>query len=144
VVHWARVLETGVRLAASTGARVQVVRLFAVFHDSRRTNEGRDPGHGRCGAALAAVLRGKFFQMSDEDFELLRIACTEHTMGKTVGDVTVQTCWDADRLDLGRVGIIPHPKYLCTKAAKDRAMIFWAYQRGITDFVPSIVRNWES
>jgi uncharacterized protein len=144
VAHWARVLENGVRLASSTGARLQVVRLFAVFHDSRRTNEDHDPGHGRCGAAFAAVLRGKLFQMSDEDFELLRVACTEHTMGKTDGDVTVQTCWDADRLDLGRVGIRPHPKYLCTVAAKDPAMISWAYERSITRHVPSIVADWEA
>lgn len=144
VVHWARVLENGVRLATSTGARVQVVRLFAVFHDSRRTNEDHDPNHGRRGAAFASTLRGNLFQTSDEDFELLIIACAEHTLGKTVGDVTIQTCWDADRLDLGRVGILPEPKKLCTKAAKDPAMLSWAYQRSITLHVPSIVAEWES
>lgn len=144
VVHWARVLENGARLAASTGANIQVVRFFAVFHDSRRTNEDEDPDHGRCGAAFAAQLRGKLFDMSDEDFELLRVACSFHTSGKTHHDVTVQTCWDADRLDLGRVGITPHPEYLCTRAAKDPEMIAWAYRRSITDFVPSTVSAWES
>ncbi len=145
VVHWARVLETGIRLAEQTGARIQVVRLFAVFHDSRRTNEDHDPGHGRFGAAFAAVVRDKnLFHISDEDFDLLRVACTFHTAGQTDGDITVQTCWDADRLDLGRAGIPPHPKYLCTKAAKESAMISWAYQRSITNFVPSIVaEQWE-
>lgn len=143
VVHWARVLENGVRLAEQTGARVHVVRLFAVFHDSRRTNEDDDPGHGRSGAVLAASLRGQLFSMTDEDFELLRIACTDHTMGKTMGDVTVQTCWDADRLDLGRVGIRPHPRYLCTHAAKNPQTIGWAYERSIEGFVPTIVSKWE-
>jgi hypothetical protein len=33
-------------------------------------------------------------------------------------DPTVQTCWDADRLDLGRVGIKPHPDFLSPFAAK--------------------------
>ena len=136
--------ENGVRFASLTGARLQVVRLFAVFHDSRRINEGHDPGHGRCGAAFAAALRGELFQMSDEDFELLRIACADHTMGKTAGDVTVQTCWDADRLDLGRVGIRPDPSYLCTEAAKDRAMILWAYQRSTTKAMPKLVKEWEA
>ena len=28
------------------------------------------------------------------------------------------TCWDADRLDLGRVGIIPDSKYLFNAEAK--------------------------
>jgi hypothetical protein len=36
------------------------------------------------------------------------------------GDITVQTCWDADRLDLPRVGIQPLPQFLCTEAAKKR------------------------
>ena len=47
--HWARVLENGLRLAATTGANVRVVQYFAVFHDSRRVNEHIDPGHGRRG-----------------------------------------------------------------------------------------------
>jgi uncharacterized protein len=45
--------------------------------------------------------------------------------------VTVQTCWDADRLDLGRVGKHPHPRYLCTPAARDREVIEWAYRRSV-------------
>lgn len=36
IAHWARVLENGLRLAEATGAKVEVVQLFAVFHDSRR------------------------------------------------------------------------------------------------------------
>jgi len=125
VGHWARVLENGVRLASLTGARLQVVRLFAVFHDSRRVKEGHDPGHGRSGADFAAALRGELFQMSDEDFELLRIACTDHTLGK-------------------RVGIRPDPNYLCTEPAKDRAMILWAYQRSTTKAMPELVKEWEA
>jgi uncharacterized protein len=122
-----------------------VVRLFAVFHDSKRVNEDRDPNHGRRGAAFAAKLRGTLFQMPDEDFELLRIACADHTAGKTTADITVQTCWDADRLDLGRVGTRPEVDHLCTKAAKEPAMISWAYQRSIARFVPSIVNTeWEA
>ncbi|MFO1095593.1 MAG: hypothetical protein U0992_20160 [Planctomycetaceae bacterium] len=42
--HWERVDAWGQRLAASTpGADLVVVRLFAVFHDSRQVNEGADP-----------------------------------------------------------------------------------------------------
>jgi hypothetical protein len=33
-------------------------------------------------------------------------------------DVTIQTCWDADRLDLGRVGIRPDPARMGTEAGK--------------------------
>src|SRR5262245_19305144 len=95
VVHWARVLENGLRLAESTGANAAVVQLFAVFHDSRRENEGTDPAHGRRGANLAAELRGRLFELPDADFELLYRACEWHTEGRTDPDLTVQTCWDA-------------------------------------------------
>ncbi len=144
VAHWARVLENGMRLSSVTGARIEVVRLFAVFHDSRRLNDDHDPNHGRRGADLAAQLRATHFQISNEDFELLRFACANHTSGKTAADITIQTCWDADRLDLGRVGIRPHPKHLCTDAAKDPAIISWAYERSIRNFTPGFVKtDWE-
>src|SRR5208283_3634313 len=69
VGHWARVLENGLRLAETTGAKVEVVQLFAVFHDAHRVNEGVDDGHGRRGADLAAELR-HLFNLPDDDFEL--------------------------------------------------------------------------
>jgi uncharacterized protein len=45
VGHWARVLENGLRLAELTVANVEVVQLFAVFHDSKRVNECTDLNH---------------------------------------------------------------------------------------------------
>jgi len=56
VVHWARVLENGLRLAGATGASVEVVTLFALFHDSRRVNQSHDYGHGLRGAKFAQSL----------------------------------------------------------------------------------------
>ncbi len=123
VSHWARVLEIGCRLAKETEANLEVVQLFAVFHDSRRISEGFDDGHGKRGAELAAEFRGKYFMLSDHDFDLLHTACCLHTDGHTEADITIQTCWDADRLDLGRVGVMPVRQKLCTKAAK-RSEIF--------------------
>jgi uncharacterized protein len=44
VAHWARVLENRLRLAEETGAIVEVVRLFAVLHDSPRSrNHENEP-----------------------------------------------------------------------------------------------------
>jgi uncharacterized protein len=137
VHHWARVLQNGLELAAITGANKDIVQLFAVFHDSRRINEDDDPDHGRRGAKFAGALRGKVFELNDKDFALLHVACADHTLGKTEGDLTVQTCWDADRLDLGRVGIMPEPRYLCTQAAKDPSVIFKCYGRSISKRAPS-------
>ena len=141
ISHWARVLENGLRIAAETGANVRVVQLFAVFHDSRRRNESIDPGHGRRGGKLAGKVRGDWFDLSDQEFELLYLACRDHTKGKTKGDITIQTCWDADRLDLGRVGFIPSPKYLCTEAAKNPETLDWAYQRSLVRYEPELIRS---
>jgi uncharacterized protein len=141
--HWARVRETGLRLAAVTGARLPVVELFAVFHDARRINDGHDPGHGARGAALAAALQGNGLRLAPEDFALLQEACAHHTKGWTAGDITVQTCWDADRLDLGRVGITPEPARLCTDAAREPTTLRWAYERARAATVPSwVVAAW--
>ena len=118
------------RLAKATGANVEVIQLFAVFHDSRRINEGVDTDHGRRGAELAAEMRGDLFDLADDEFALLRFACAHHTDGLVDADITIQTCWDADRLDLGRVGTMPEPKKLCTAAAKATKMLKWADGQG--------------
>ena len=126
VSHWARVRTIGLRLAEHTRADPVVIELFAVFHDACRTNEDRDPHHGRRGAELAAGLRGHIFGLPDTPFALLIAACADHTDGNTEADITVQTCWDADRLDLGRVGIPTDRARLCTPAAKDPRLFTWA------------------
>lgn len=141
VPHWARVLENGRRLLRVTGARSDVVELFAIFHDSQRTNEGIDDGHGRRGAELARELRGIVYELADEDFNLLIQACDLHTEGHLDGDITVQTCWDADRLDLGRVGITPREDKLCTEGARHPDFLNWAVERSQGLFVPGLVSS---
>jgi uncharacterized protein len=139
VVHWARVLENGRRLAAATGAKIEVVTLFALFHDSRRVNEDTDFGHGHRGAQYARSLRGTLVHLDDADFELLFEACRLHTDGLTHGDITLQACWDADRLDLGRVGIAPEPDLLCTDAARE--LLDWAHERAVLRYEPAFVAD---
>jgi uncharacterized protein len=141
VPHWGRVLENGLRLTRATGANERVVTLFALFHDACRTNEGHDPGHGQRGAELAARLRNSFFEVTDAEFRLLHEACVGHTGGEIRADVTVQTCWDADRLDLARVGIDPVAERLCTDCARDPALIAWATQRALADVIPECMRK---
>jgi uncharacterized protein len=141
VVHWARVLENGVRVAASNGGDAEVVRLFALFHDARRMNEHIDNGHGTRGGDLARSLRGTLVHLDDARFELLYNACVLHTDGHTTGDPTLLACWDADRLDLGRVGIVPKPHLLCTDMARD--LLPWAHDRATSDHVPAeVLASW--
>jgi len=137
--HWARVFENGRALAKHTGAKVEVVELFAVFHDACRINDHWDQGHGSRGADLATVFRGKYFELSDSDFAALKLACRLHTDGLTEGDVTVITCWDADRLDLGRVGMKPYKDLLCTDAARSFEIYDWANERACNRIVPKFV-----
>ena len=121
--HWARVLTYGRQLAESPPGNLAVVELFAVLHDSKRTNEGDDHQHGQRGADFAATLRGRYFELDDHQFHLLYTACAHHTDGHIIADPVVQICWDSDRLDLGRVGIKPDIQQLCTDAAKQEEML---------------------
>jgi uncharacterized protein len=141
IAHWARVLENGRKVAGLSGADMDVVELFAIFHDARRLNESLDHGHGRRGATLARELRGAYFDLDDQRFALLEYACQEHTAGLTQADVSVQACWDADRLDLLRVGKRPRPDLLCTGAAKSPQMLDWANERASRREVPSLIRD---
>jgi uncharacterized protein len=116
--HWHRVMYNGLSIAGCTGADVKVVRLFSLFHDSCRQCEGHDPGHGYKGGTLAKLMRGEYFTATDHQMYLLMAACAGHTVDLTHPDLTAQTCFDADRLDLGRVGIKCDNKYLSTEAAR--------------------------
>lgn len=141
VAHWARVHENGVRLSIETGADSEVVRLFALLHDSRRVNEHTDPDHGPRAAEFAGALRGRLFDLPDHAFLLLHRACAGHTHERNHPDITIQTCWDADRLDLGRVGITPDPRRLCTEVARRPETIRWANGRATFRVVPEFVKD---
>lgn len=144
LLHWGRVYDNGMRVAETSGANVKVVQLFAFFHDSRRFNDGSDPGHGHRGAEFAKMLRGELFDVTDDEFELLYVACRDHTDEDNSDDVTVQTCFDADRLDLFRVGIKPDPDLLCTDFAKRDDVRGWANRRADEDVIADVVAEiWE-
>ena len=124
-----RVLYNGRLLAKETGANLNVVELFAVMHDCQRDNEHYDLELGRRAAEYVHKLRGKWFDITDEETDLLVEACKYHSDGLVEGDITVQTCWDSDRLDLGRIGIIPITDRLCTQVAKRKDVIQASYQQ---------------
>jgi uncharacterized protein len=131
--HWVRVRENGERLAAVTGADLEVVEPFALLHDIARRNDAYDPRHGARAAELVLTLAGRLLRLDRLQLEQLTFACARHTEGLLDADATIQTCWDADRLDLGRVGIEPDPARLCTDAARRPETLAWAWQRSIGD-----------
>ena len=126
--HWARVLRLGRYLAAEHGADQEVVTLFALLHDSCREDDDGDPYHGPRAAKLVREMNGVLYRVSDGQVDLLAIACEGHSKGGLSNDVTVQVCWDADRLDLGRVGVRPDPRRLLTTVAADPAHIEFAWR----------------
>ncbi len=116
--HWKSVEKYGLYLSQKTGADQNVVCLFAIFHDCKRINDGKDMEHGLRGANFAKLLRNKYFGLNDRLFDLLYLACKGHTEIIIHEDPTIATCWDADRLDLRRIGIQPNVAYLNTEIAK--------------------------
>jgi uncharacterized protein len=126
-LHWQAVAHAGLQLLPEVpGCDGEVLFLFALFHDSQRWNEDDDPGHGGRGAALARELHDHGsggFELGEERLRLLCAACEGHTDGGSSEDPTIGACWDADRLNLWRVGTPPAPRFLSTHAARDPRLI---------------------
>jgi uncharacterized protein len=78
--------------------------------------------HGERAAAWARKHR-KEIDLEDAQFALLVEALACHNRGcDPRADITVQTCLDADRLDIGPTGAIVDAAHLYTEAAKTEAM----------------------
>ncbi len=116
--HWARVCSNGYHLADREGLDADLVEYFALLHDACREDEGRDHEHGLRAANLAGAWRGVHFDLTDEDFQHLTYALRFHSDGLLHADPIVEVCWDADRLDLSRIGVTPMPGLLCTNSAR--------------------------
>lgn len=118
--HWRCVALVGLRLArVTTGADPCVAFLFGLFHDAMRVNDDEDPDHGRRGADLARrlVASGEA-TVPPEILKPLLLACETHTEAGPTKDPVIGVCYDADRLNLWRVGIEPDPRYLSTSVGK--------------------------
>ena len=122
VSHWAKVEDNGLLIAPYSGADTIVVTLFAWFHDSCRVNDHVDHGHGNRAAEFAVTQRGALYQIDDNSLQLLLEALRDHTDGRVTEEATIGTCWDADRLDLTRVGDLLNPKFMSTEKGKELAL----------------------
>lgn len=115
ISHWERVECNGL-LLATPDCDVTVIRLFAYLHDSCRVDDSYDKEHGPRAAKMIESLRETLLKdLSYEQFRLLQEACRLHTNTHSTGNPTIDACFDADRLDLGRVDIIPRPEKMATK-----------------------------
>ncbi|MFL5660101.1 MAG: hypothetical protein ACJ8BW_01985 [Ktedonobacteraceae bacterium] len=118
--HWFRVWKNAqLLIGMEPGVDLEVVALYALFHDSMRMNDGPDRSHGLRGYRLWE----RFNQRQDvkqyltqHQGELFFEACVEHSDGLRSTDPSIAACWDADRLDLHRKGVWPDPQYMSTQA----------------------------
>ena len=131
--HWARVRHNGFKIAQHNNANKRVIELFSFFHDIKRENDYQDPAHGLRASQFIQTLSNDLLKITDNEKELLTFSCEYHSnhKGTFKADITILTCFDADALDLGRVGIMPHPDRLYTTIAKDEQFIRQAYKRSI-------------
>lgn len=112
--HWDRVAMFGERLCQEE-ADLNVILAFAYLHDSERVNNGEDLYHGYRASMLIDSIRHTMLRdMSDEQIRKLKSACELHTIKRKTGDLTIDICFDADRMDLLRVGIKPQPERMAT------------------------------
>jgi uncharacterized protein len=119
--HWDRVYANGQKLLTPE-VNPLVVGLFAYLHDCCRSDDGDDPDHGaRVAIFIDAVRNTLLKDVCDDDLVLLKEACRLHTVAHKTGNPTIDACFDADRLDLGRVGVTPNPDRLATEKGKGMA-----------------------
>lgn len=115
--HWRNVESFGLLLAKETHADVDVVIWFAYLHDCKKTNDERDEQHGERAAEYARSIRSTFLvELTDSQIALLMEACAKHTTIRRTGNITIDTCFDADRLDLPRVGFTLMTERMATES----------------------------
>ena len=139
--HWSRVRRFGALLAEKEqlpGAARACVEIFALLHDLAREDDGGGNQHAIDGAAyMDEVIPAVFGRLSLDQIKTVRVAIRSHSDGMVARQAsdnglfdrldwprdlltrTVGCCWDADRLDLPRVGIHPVPELMSTAGWRD-------------------------
>lgn len=143
--HWLRVRANGLTLAARTPeADAELVELFALLHDAKREDDGRDQYHGERAADFVRALHADgHLRLSSERLETLAEACAGHHHPQVSAQPTIGCCWDADRLELSRIGYRPDASLLSTVAALDVEIQGRAWERGTGWFLePVAAKQW--
>jgi uncharacterized protein len=139
--HWARVHRFANALLNREhvpGDAQTCILLFAWLHDLAREDDEGTRTHAVDGAAqLDRILPAIGEPLSGDQREILRGAIHYHSDGMVAREavvaglfdrvgwppelviLTIGCCWDADRLDLPRVGITPDPALMSTSSWRD-------------------------
>jgi uncharacterized protein len=119
--HWLNVATNGIKLAKAEGENPLFCEMFGLLHDCRRHDDSADKGHGRRAATYMRAIR-TMIPLGGGDFKRLSYALMWHDDRIHTPDLGIGCCWDADRLDLPRVGVITDPNYLNTGTARSIAV----------------------
>ena len=133
--HWRRVEAFGLLMAeVCPEADKEVISWFAYTHDSMRTDDGCCIEHGPNAAELIDKVRDSYMsELSDKQIQKLRTACYHHTFEKNAEDITVDICFDADRLDLLRCGLTPNPLMMASEIGAELAGVLTEAADGYKD-----------
>jgi len=119
--HWFKVERNARYLCNEERIDDRIPRLFAVIHDIMREHDGFDKEHGPKASRFVEDIAGSVLGLNPGDIALLSLACRDHTTVKETTNDVIGLCWDADRLDIGRVGIVPDPAFMTSRSAKAMA-----------------------
>lgn len=125
ITHWQHVEAFGLLMQEKCpAADKEVIRWFAYLHDSMRGNDEYNTEHGLAAAKFINKIRKTFLKdLSDNQIKLLKLACKYHTVRRKTDNLTVNICFDADRLDLPRVGIKPEVRRMASEVGRELALI---------------------
>lgn len=110
VAYWAG------RFAISIGACMKTAIIGGYLHDCAREDDGGGTNHVDESAKLANRIIEKYWH--DINVEKIHEAIFHHADGFVSDDPIVGCIWDADRMTLTRLGIMPKLEFLSTTIAK--------------------------
>lgn len=143
-------------LLSGSDVDMLVVRTFAYLHDCCRENDGDDVNHGPRAADFIENWRTTCLSyLDDTQFGKLQDAIRYHTTEKRTNDDTINACFDADRLDIGRCGmkLDPdkmastlgwfHAKFGLTKDEEQKVLLFTKNMLR-TSYYMKKIQNWHN
>jgi uncharacterized protein len=123
-LHWRAVAWAGLRIREiAPWLSAPVMISFGLLHDCRRETDDWDPGHGERAARVAARSRPLKRLLGAVGRDLVSEACLMHERGMSRFDApAIGACWDADRVNLVRLGFRLDPRYFTILSREDGSL----------------------
>jgi len=116
ISHLRQVSLLAGKIASASGADVESAMVAGFLHDAGRTDDFGGNQHALDSAILARPLLIRLYPHIDAD--LVCYAIARHADGMTTDDPLIGSLWDADRLELKRIGRYVREDLLSTAEGK--------------------------